>query len=124
MGSNYYGQAPSGGPAGWPPPTASVPERRRGGWRDFLLFRSMLTPALITVLWVLGAAGMTIATVVGWIDRDQVGADTGEELAVLVGYLIAFVILQVLYRAFLELVVVIFRVHDRLIDIDRNTRPR
>jgi len=76
---------------------------------SFISFRQMITPGLITVIWVLGFIGITIASVL------MIGQN-------LLGALGLWLIGNLYLRVVLELMIVLFRIYDRLGDIERRGR--
>ena len=75
----------------------------------FITFRQMITPTLITVIYVIGFIGITIAAL------SQVSSN-------LVGAVIIWIVGQIYLRVVLELFIVLFRIYDTLTDISRRGR--
>ena len=74
---------------------------------DFLVFRRMLTPILIQILWVLS----TLALVLG-----VVGATSNYENGQIIGFVLSILGI-IAIRIFAELVMVVFRINETLTDI-------
>jgi hypothetical protein len=102
------------------PPNPQVPwaapsPPRPGGFdfNDFIRFRYLITPAVITVVYVIGAIAITI----GALGALAAGGANGLVLGVL------FLVFGNLYwRVILEFVMVLFRMNDSLQSIDRRGR--
>jgi hypothetical protein len=126
MAQHYQQPQPPGGPPQNPPASAGVGgssfrpsggEQGRGGFMDFVMFRTMITPGLITVIWVIGFVVITIVSILSIDSSDSIGVGILAALAV-------WVIGNVYLRVVLELMIVLFRIYGRLGDVERNTRSR
>lgn len=103
-------------PSAASPPPPSAPSVMRTGFAlgDFLSFRYLITPPLVQVIYVLGAILVTIGgllTMVGTTGRPEV----------LSGLLI-IVFGNLIWRVYMELVMLLFRINDGIQGIERNTR--
>ena len=81
---------------------------------DFLRFDLMITPILIQILFWLA---VLLCLIVG-ILMMAMGSDTSER----VGGLVLFILGPILVRIYSEILIVLFRIHDHLRQIDYNTR--
>ncbi len=95
--------------ANWPP-TATSPSaapKPSDGWRDYVEFRAFITPTIMTIVWVLGAALITLAAV-------QIMLNGGTSTIYGLLYLLFG---NVGWRIFVEVLVVVFSIHDTLREI-------
>lgn len=102
-----------------PPPSGepSAPPRQDRGFSigDFLSFRYMITPALVMVIYILGAVGITIVGLITLVSGDsRSGGAVGGLLIILIGNLV--------WRVYMEIVMLFFRINEGVQRIDRNTR--
>lgn len=106
---------PGQAPVSWTPPiTPPVgPPTRRFDFNDFITFRYLITPGLVTVIYVVGALLITIASVVAMLSGGSAGV---------VGGLLALVFGNLYWRVILEFIMVLFRMNDALQSIDRRGR--
>ena len=106
-----------------PPPP---PARSRSWLRDFLMFRRMITPGVMAVLWAIGVVVITIGVIAASYEvlfTDAYPEYTGTDLVIyLVGLVLGWLLFILFYRVGLEVVAVLFRIHDRLVDIDQRGR--
>ena len=95
----------------WAPP----PTSRSGGFdfNDFITFRYLITPTLITVVYIIGAVLITIVALGATVSGGTAG--------LLVGLLI-LIFGNLYWRVILEFVMVLFRMNDSLQSIDRRGR--
>jgi hypothetical protein len=101
-------------PATPPPAPAGAPERSGFSLGDFLSFRYMITPPLVQVIYVLVAVIIVIAGLVTMVSNAP-GAGALPGLAIIIfGNLI--------WRVYMELVMLFFRINDGIQGIERNTR--
>jgi len=109
--SGSTGDAGTPPPVGWaaPPPPVS-PTRNGFDISDFLAFRYLVTPAFVTVIYVIGAIGITLASL---------GAIVGGGGGGVVAGLLLFIFGNLYWRILLEFVMVLFRMNDSLQSIDR-----
>ena len=85
---------------------------------DFLAFRKMITPLIIQIIFWIGVAICVLSGLITVISG--VASDFGGGAQVLRGLLI--IILGPLgVRIYCELLIIVFRIHDRLVDIKDNT---
>ena len=97
--------APPNAPVSWP---QQAPPRPGGfDFREFVEFRYLITPAIITIVYVIGAILITIAAIA-----------SGGGGGVLSGLLV-LIFGNLYWRVILEFVVVLFRMNDSLRSIDR-----
>ncbi len=88
---------------------------------DFLAFRKMITPIAIQVIFWIGVVYCAIVGIV--MIAAGIAGSRGGGAMVLSG--IASLILGPLFvRIWCELIIVLFRVHDRLGEIRDNTSPK
>jgi hypothetical protein len=82
--------------------------------KDFLSFRKMITPVIIQVLFWVGAAGMVIASLVTMVSSlTRYGNGIG---GFFVGVLM-LIIGPVMVRVYCELLILLFRMNETLIEI-------
>ena len=85
---------------------------------DFLAFRKMITPTVIQIIFWIGVIYCIIVGIV--MIAVGVAGDRGGGAPVLMG--IASLILGPLFvRIYCELLIILFRIHDRLTEISNNT---
>jgi hypothetical protein len=109
-------QQPStgGAPVSWSTPPPQPPGKAGGfDFREFLSFRYLITPPLMTVIYVIGAVLITLASLATLATREGGG--------VVVGLLI-FVFGNLYWRVILEFVMVLFRMNDSLQSIEKRGR--
>ena len=96
----------------WPPPPApplSAAAKSGGGWRDYVEFRAFITPTIMTIVWVLGAALITLSAVlIAFGGSGSSGFFYG---------LLYFFVGNLGWRIFVEVLVVVFSIHDTLREI-------
>lgn len=96
------GQSAAGAPMGGIGPTAArqlADVRRDFHFADFVTFRYMITPPLITAIYVIGVVLVTIGAL-AYVNTSALGA------------VIAWIFLMLYLRVILELIVVLFRIND------------
>ncbi len=98
-----------GAPTQGTPPVAPAPGFDFG---DFLNFRYLITPGLITIIYVVGAVFITLAAL-----ASLAGGAPGFVAGVLV-----FVFGNLYWRVVLEFVIVLFRINDGIQAIERRGR--
>ena len=101
-------------PAAPPPPPAAEPGRTGFDLGAFLSFRYMITPPLVQVIYVLVAVIITIAGVVTMVSNAPGGGPLPGLLIIIFGNL--------LWRVYMELVMLFFRINEGIQGIERNTR--
>ena len=99
-------------PVSWtpPPPEPSARPKQRFDFGDFIAFRYLITPSLVTVIYVIGAILITIAAL---------GTMTQSGAAGITGGLLLLVFGNLYWRVILEFIMVLFRMNDALQSIDR-----
>ena len=114
------------------PPSAGGGSPRSSGWGDFFAFRVMVTPALIRVVYVIGVVVITAATILipllgtattvcqseggGTLTCTSLGA--GPLVYALLVAIVVFIVAQVCWRVLLELLMVIFGIHESVRSIE------
>ena len=114
------------------PPSAGGGAPRGSGWGDFFAFRVMVTPALIRVVYVIGAVVITAAAILipllgtattvcqgdagGALACTSLGA--GPIVSALLQAIVVFVVAQVCWRVLMELLIVIFGIHESVRSIE------
>lgn len=88
----------------WSPGTGGV----AGGFdfMSFLTFRQMITPAVGTVVYVIGAVLILLAAILSLASN-------------VLGAVLILVLGEVFWRVYMELVLVLFRIHSAVEGIDR-----
>jgi hypothetical protein len=81
----------------------------------FLSFRYLITPALVSVIYVIGAVLITLASLAALIQRGSGGAGA-------VGGILLFIFGNLYWRVILEFIMVLFRMNDSLQTIERRGR--
>ncbi len=79
-------------------------------WPEFFSFRQMVTPLIIQVLFWVGVAGSVVVGLAALGDSP-------------LGGLLIIVLGPLFVRIYCELLIVIFRIHDSLRTVERNTAP-
>jgi len=101
-------------PITWAPPPPPAPPATPAGKgfdvSDFVSFRYLITPAFITIIYVIGAIGITLGAL---------GVLVGSN--VFVGILF-FLFGNLYWRILTEFIMVLFRMNDSLQSIDRRGR--
>lgn len=97
-----------------PPPPAAEPDRAGFSLGDFLSFRYMITPPLVQVIYVLVAVIITIVGLLTLVSDAPGGGPLAGLLIIIFGNLI--------WRVYMELVMLFFRINDGIGGIERNTR--
>ena len=86
---------------------------------DFLTFRKMITPMVIQVLFWIGvvlSVVVALVMIIGGAVKGEVGTALGGLLYLFLG--------PIMVRIYCELIIVLFRILDMLVDIKKNTeRP-
>jgi hypothetical protein len=121
-------------PADPAPPPAAMPGARFS-WGDYFAFRTMITPTLIRIIYLIGVVVITavaILLVLGTptttcvIDSTGTSSCTstggGPIAAVLIG-IVAFILGQLYWRVITELLFVIFGIHESVRTIERRGQP-
>jgi hypothetical protein len=113
-GARQAAPAPSLG--GHPGGAAPAPTVHRADWVEYLTFRKMITPMIIQVIFWLGIGGIGLWALFQLI----VALMSGEILWILLGFVSALIVLvtgAIVWRIYCELLIVIFRILDTLIEI-------
>lgn len=106
--------APPQQPAAPPPPPAVETEGTGFSLGDFLSFRYMITPPLVQVIYVLVTVIITIAGLVTMVSDTPGSGPLPGLLIIIFGNLV--------WRVYMELVMLFFRINDGVQGIERNTR--
>ncbi len=90
----------------------------RGGWDNYFSFRKLVTPDLIKIFYFIGAAAITLGSIVAiasllLLDRAPVDYVRSIGFAVL-----AFTIGNLIWRMLCEGAILIFSVHELLVSIE------
>jgi len=112
-------------------PQSSPPaDRDRFAWGDFFSFQFMITPAFIRIIYLVGvviitliAVFLVLATPVTVTSTDG-GTTTvgGGVLGALLLGVVYFLVAQLIWRIWMELLIVIFRIHGSLRAIEERGR--
>jgi hypothetical protein len=96
-------------------PAPAQSPRPGGGFNfgEFIAFRYLITPTIITIVYVIGAVLITI----GALGALVAGGSSG-----LIGGLLIFFFGNLYWRVLMEFVVVLFKMNDSLQSIDRRGR--
>ena len=114
------------------PPSAGGGAPRTSSWGDFFAFRVMVTPALIRVVCVIGVVVITAAAILipllgtattvcqseggGTLTCTSLGA--GPIVSALLQAIVVFIVAQVCWRVLMELLMVIFGIHESVRSIE------
>jgi hypothetical protein len=101
-------------PAAPPPPPAAPSERGGFNLGDFLSFRYMITPPLVQVIYVVVTLIITIVGLVTMVSDAPGGGPLPGLLIIVFGNLV--------WRVYMEIVMLFFRINDGVQAIERNTR--
>jgi hypothetical protein len=99
-------------PSSWSAPAPQPPVKGGFNFNDFLSFRYLITPPLMTVIYVIGAVLITLGSLAALASGGG---------GVLSGLLV-FVFGNLYWRVILEFVMVLFRMNDSLKSIDKRGR--
>ena len=108
------------------PEPAPPADAGRFSWGDFFGFKFMITPVFIRIIYLIGAVVITlsaifivIATPVS-VTTSGGGTTTvgGGILGVLLLAIVSFLVAQLIWRIWMELLIVIFRIHGSLRTIE------
>jgi hypothetical protein len=103
--------------------TTTPPYQNRGfNWNDFLSFKAMVTLRIIQILYVIVAIIITIGALVIMFK-----GDSGYRSAMPGGFFSGLVVLvfgNIIWRIWCELMIVIFRIHKSLNNIETGTTTR
>ncbi|MBS3819923.1 DUF4282 domain-containing protein [bacterium] len=81
--------------------------------RDFLTFRKFITPVIIQIIFWIGVVGSVIGGFVAMIQQGGIGG-------VFLG-LVIIILGPIMIRIYCEILILIFRINDSLVDIRNNT---
>jgi len=85
---------------------------QRGSVRDFIEFREFATPSLLVLTWVLGALIITLGSLLTLFGYGNADANP-------VGGIVGFVVGNLIWRVWIEVLVVLFRIYGALQTIGR-----
>ena len=88
------------------------PQGQSGSVRDFIEFREFATPSLLVLSWALGVALITLGSVLTFVGH---GYSDANPLAAIVGFVLA----NLIWRVWIEVLVVLFRIYGALQTIGR-----
>ncbi len=112
------------------PPPGAPPDGDRFSWGDFFGFQFMVTPVLIRAIYLVGVVLIAIISVLIVLGTPVTVVTNGETTssggagvlgAVLLG-VVYFLVAQLLWRVWMELLIVIFRIYGTLRDIEERGR--
>jgi len=86
--------------------------------KDFLRFKKMLTPVFIEIIfWIASVVGMFggLATVIRGLGMRYGGG------GVVLGGLVMMIVAPLVVRIWCELMLVIFKIHESLVQVEKNT---
>jgi hypothetical protein len=106
------GSEPTSPPTNWNPPPAASPPGRSFDLNEFLTFRYLITPTFVTIIYVVGAVFITLAALAA-LTQGANGIISG---------LILFLVGNLIWRVYMEFVMVLFRINDSVQSIDRRGR--
>ena len=106
---------PGQSPVSWtPPPSQPSPQPAKGfDFSEFISFRYLITPTLVTVIYVIGAVLITLTALAALAQGGGGGLVSG---------LLLLIFGNLYWRVILEFIVVLFRMNDSLQSIDRRGR--
>jgi hypothetical protein len=103
----------------------------RGSFMDYLLFRRMVTPWIIIVVFYLGVVGILIGGIVQFVMAillmvESRGRSAGVGIAVLyiVGTLFGTIFALIFWRVYCEVIATFFRILDNVREINEQLRER
>ncbi len=88
------------------------PQGQRGSVRDFIEFREFATPSLLVLSWALGVALITLGSVLMFVG---LGSSPANPLSAIVTFFIG----NLIWRVWIEVLVVLFRIYGALQTIGR-----
>lgn len=96
---------------------------QRPTWADYFAFRVMVTPALIRVVYLIGAAVITVVSVFVPLGiAVPQPATLGTWVYVLLVGVVVFLVAQLWWRVITELLMVIFGIHESVRAIEARDR--
>lgn len=115
--------------ANQPAMPAAPPRNVRFNWGDFFGFRFMITPILIWAVYLIGVVVITIAAILVFlatpVSVSVNGVQTSSSGSILAPFLISvlvFVVGNLVWRVYMELLIVLFRINGSLQEIERRGR--
>ncbi|HLW67551.1 MAG TPA: DUF4282 domain-containing protein [Gemmataceae bacterium] len=106
-------------------------KQSRGSFLDYLLFRRMVTPWIIIVVFYLGVAGIIIGGIIQFVsavylivDSRGHAAAVGIAVLYLLGALLGSIFFLVLWRVYCEVIATFFRILDNVREINEQLRER
>ena len=84
-------------------------DTQRRTMQDFISFRYMITPAFIQIIWLVGSVLIVLGGLISLIV-------TGDVVTIIVGLLVGLPIWLLLWRVYCELVILLFRIHDAIVE--------
>jgi hypothetical protein len=94
-------------PVGWAaPPPPAAPKGTGFNIQDFAYFRYLITPAFMTVIYIIGAVGITFAALASLVAGQAIAG------------LLVFIFANLYWRIICEFIMVLFRMNDSLKSID------
>src|SRR5262245_62157918 len=102
-------------PVAWQPPAPPPPAARPFTWSDFFNFRYMVTPAVIKVIYILGVVLISVGSI-GYISTGIFGGGG------IVASLLFLVLGNIYWRVLMEVVMVLFGIHEGVRSIERKDR--
>jgi hypothetical protein len=102
-------------PVSWSPPQQPAPgdSRQPFDFNSFISFRYLITPTLVTVIYVIGAVAISIVALGSLL--------AGGSSAIINGVLV-FLFGNLYWRVILEFIMVLFRMNEAVQSIDRRGR--
>ncbi len=111
------------------PPSSPPADSDRFAWGDFFRFQYMITPAFIRIIYLIGvviitliAVFLVLATPVTVTSGGETTTVGGGVLGALLIGVVYFLVAQLLWRIWMELLIVIFRIHGSLRAIEERGR--
>ncbi len=117
-----FDAAPAASPGAAVPAEPAVRPPRAGGSNflvDLLLFRRMVAPTIILILFYLFVAGVLLGGLIMAVAVVAMARDKGPALLTAIGILIMIPIMILVYRLWAELMIVIFRIYESLRDLQK-----
>lgn len=99
------------------PPTGEPQQRRGFSWSDFFNFRYMVTPVVIRVVYIIGAALITLGGLASMLSNGGSFFFGGG----LISGLFFLLFGNIYWRVILEVVMVLFGIHDGIRSIERKS---
>ena len=89
--------------------------------KDFLRFRLMITPTLVQAGYLVGVFAVLVLSFVAGLAITDI---QGDPLMGIAAGGIAFIVGNLAWRVYSEFMVIVFSIHDRLVEIAEGTRDR